>query len=254
MRTSAASWFVVGWFAALSLGASACELLVGGGDYKTGDAGSGSSGAAGSGVASSGTVSSGGSSGTGSSGTVSSGASSGVAGSGTVSSGGSSGTGSSGTVSSGASSGVASSGTVSSGASSGAGGDAGGNVSAFLGTWQLSLTETLSNCSISSADGASTPQSGTFVWMTSGSGMMGSGLGCTFNAMVSGTVALLGANSMCTITSTDETDQYTFKNAAWDLNASGTTASVFLTGTVIVTPTNGTSFTCSANLSGSATR
>ena len=183
MRTSVAGWVFVGSLPGCVLATSACELIVGGGDYKTagGDGGGGaeSGGVAGSGVGSSGGVAG---SGVGSSGGVAGSGvgSSGVGGSGAGGSGASSGaSGSSGAGGSGASSGASgSSGAGGSGASSGVGGSGASSgtgsseASAFVGTWQTSSTQVFSNCTDASYDGSG-PTTGAFTWTISGTGLTG---------------------------------------------------------------------------------
>ncbi len=268
MRRSIAGWVLVGSLAGCALATSACELIVGGGDYKTaggdGDGGAESGGTAGSGVGSSGGVAAG--SGVSTSGVGGSGASSGVGGSGASSGVGGSGV-SSGVGGSGASSGVggsgASSGASGSGASSSGAGGSGASsgtgsseASAFVGTWQTSSTQVFSNCTDASYDG-SEPTTGAFTWTIGGTGLTGANAsGCTFNATVSGKIALVPAGSKCTLANatSGETDRFTFQYYAWILSADGTTAQIDVSGTDTATFSNGTSSTCDVSLSGTATR
>jgi hypothetical protein len=146
------------------------------------------------------------------------GSSSGTGGGSTSSGSGSGGTGSSGTGSSGAASGGR--GSSGGGSSSGsgaadAGGDAGSYAAAWVGTWVLSGTWAITDCTNSSAD-ESMPAP-TVTWAIGGSGLTGtSSNGCQFDATAAnGFLSLTSTSPPCTLMSNGRTDVITFGKWFW---------------------------------------
>ena len=220
---------------ALLLG-TACTAVLGvkdiTGSTDEGSSGGGSSSGTGGGSSSSGSTSGGsGSGGTGSSGTGSSGAASGGRGS----SGGGSSSGS----------GVAD-----------AGGDAGSYAAAWVGTWVLSGTWAITDCTNSSAD-ESLPAP-TVTWAIGGSGLTGtSSNGCQFDATAAnGFLSLTSSSPPCTLTSGGRTDQIAFGKWIWftDQGDAGISTTEYPDGTDTVTLPGGSTTTCKISISDTATR
>ena len=125
-------------------------------------------------------------------------------------------------------------------------------VSAFVGSWSLSGTETTSACTNGAAN-STVSESRVVTWTAGGPGLIGMGTCCTFDEMVSGNTATLASALPCTCT-TDAgvvTEEDTIEAVTWVLSADGTTATV----SQMMTDTRpATGVTCQLSLSETATR
>jgi hypothetical protein len=130
----------------------------------------------------------------------------------------------------------------------------------FVGIWNLSGTESFSNCT-NGGDGAM-PVSRVFTWTANGPGLSGQGSNCTFEETVSGETASLAPDpAPCTFsciapscTGAAGIYQQDFASFTWILGADGTTANVTETGTQSVTPPEGSVVTCQFSRSETATK
>ncbi len=138
------------------------------------------------------------------------------------------------------------------GSSSGSGGDA----AAFVGSWDLSGTETFTNCvgAVASAS-KSSPFSAAITWTVGGPGLIGTSGGCSFDDSVSGdTTTLVGSPTCGGPAAGGGEAQTTFSTFTWVLDAGGTTATVSQTGTQNGTAGNGATFSCQLTYSLTATK
>lgn len=128
---------------------------------------------------------------------------------------------------------------------------------AFVGTWDLSGTQTFTDCVGSCASSSATDSfAAVITWTAGGPGLIGNTGGeCDFDDTVSGNTATLsGGAVVCTGSGAGGAEvQSTYDNFTWVLGAGGTTATVSQTGSQISTGAAG-ECTCQMVISLVATR